>query len=171
MVLSFPVTYALEYTTQRQERSPGATSETSVSWQEFQEEESCLPSCTTKAAALVRSGHGQAAPRKGWGKPRRRGRPCCWLSKEKLWRRIGNLKTLKREKWKCLVQNEGKPKQHTKQGEGGDGKGGEGRRQPTIWKTEDCSMRGKGLRKTKMERESASLVVEQWTGSSESGLG
>lgn len=131
------------------ERSPGATSETSVSWQEFQEEESCLPSCTTKAAALVRSGHGQAAPRETWGKPRRRGRPCCWLSKEKLWRRIGNLKTLKREKWKCLVQNEGKPKQHTKQGEGGDGKGGEGRRQPTIWKMAVWGGRVSGKRRWK----------------------
>lgn len=69
MVLSFPVTYALEYTTQRQERSPGATSETSVCWQEFQEEESCLPSCTTKAAALVRSGHGRAAPGRAQGNP------------------------------------------------------------------------------------------------------
>ena len=167
MILSFLVTYALEYTTQRQERSPGATSETRVSWQEFQEEDSCLPSYSTKAAALVRPGHGCAAPRKGWGKPRRRGRPCCWLSKEELWRRLGNLKALKREKWKCLVQNEGKPKQHTQQGEDGVGKGGEGRRQLT---TEESSMTGKGLRETKTEKQSASLVVEQQTGSLKSGL-
>lgn len=32
-------------------------------------------------------------------------------------------------------------------------------------------MRGKGLRKTKMEKQSASPVVEQRTGSLESGLG
>ena len=170
MILSFPVTYALEYTTQRQERSPGATSETRVSWQEFQEEESCLPSYSTKAAALVRPGHGCAAPRKGWGKPRRRGRPCCWLSKEELWRRIGNLKTLKREKWKCLVQNEGKPKQHTQQGEDGDGKGGE---EEGRWQSKTVVWRGRvsGTWRRRSRLGRASLVVEQQIGSLKSGLG
>lgn len=50
--------------------------------------------------------------------------------------------------------------------------GREGRRgKKAVDNMEDGSMRGKGLRKTKMEKQSASPVVEQRTGSLESGLG
>lgn len=61
----------------------------------------------------------------------------------------------------------GKPKQHTKQGDEGDGKE---EREEGSHNMEDRQYEGEGSQKTKMEKQSASLVWQQ-TGSLESGLG